>query len=50
LTALEVGFESLSKALDMTLPSGRMLAGILAKFADFERDISKDRGKAGIDQ
>ena len=31
-------------------PSGRALAGILAVFAEFERDILRDRVKAGIDQ
>ena len=50
LTALEVGFVSLSEALDMTTPSGRALAGMLAVFAEFERDILRDRVKAGIDQ
>ena len=31
-------------------PSGRMLAGMLAVFAEFERDILQDRVKAGIEQ
>jgi DNA invertase Pin-like site-specific DNA recombinase len=34
LTALDVGFVSLSEALDLTTPSGRALAGMLAVFAD----------------
>jgi putative DNA-invertase from lambdoid prophage Rac len=50
LTALEVGFVSLSEALDLATPSGRALAGMLAVFAEFERDILRDRVKAGIDQ
>ena len=50
LSALEVGFISLSEALDLTTPSGRALAGMLAVFAEFERDILRDRVKAGIDQ
>ena len=50
LTALDVGFVSLSEALDLTTPSGRALAGVLAVFAEFERDILRDRVKAGIDQ
>jgi DNA invertase Pin-like site-specific DNA recombinase len=45
-----VGFISLSEALDLTTPSGRALAGMLAVFAEFERDILRDRVKAGIDQ
>jgi putative DNA-invertase from lambdoid prophage Rac len=50
LTALQVGFISLSEALDLTTPSGRALAGMLAVFAEFERDILRDRVKAGIAQ
>jgi DNA invertase Pin-like site-specific DNA recombinase len=50
LTALQVGFVSLGEALDLTTPSGRALAGMLAVFAEFERDILRDRVKAGIAQ
>ena len=45
LTALRVGFVS----LDLTTPS-RAFAGMLAVFAEFERDILRDRVKAGIAQ
>jgi len=34
----------------MTTPGGRALAGMLAVFAEFERDILRDRVKAGIAQ
>ncbi|WP_210254832.1 recombinase family protein [Methylocapsa sp. S129] len=50
LTTLKVGFVSLSEALDLTTPSGRAFAGMLAVFAEFERDILRDRVKAGIAQ
>ena len=50
LGTLKVGFISLTEALDMTTPSGRALAGMLAVFAEFERDILRDRVKAGIAQ
>jgi putative DNA-invertase from lambdoid prophage Rac len=50
LASLGVGFVSLSEALDLTAPSGRALAGMLAVFAEFERDILRDRVKAGIAQ
>ena len=50
LNALDVEFVSLCEALDLTTPSGRALAGMLAVFAEFERDILRDREKAGIDQ
>lgn len=48
--ALKIGFVSLSEALDLTTPSGRAFAGMLAVFAEFERDILRDRVKAGIAQ
>jgi putative DNA-invertase from lambdoid prophage Rac len=50
LMALRVGFVSLNEALDLTTPSGRAFAGMLAVFAEFERDILRDRVKAGIAQ
>ena len=50
LNALDVGFVSLYEALDFTTPSGRALAGMLAVFAEFGRDILRDRVQAGIDQ
>src|SRR3954453_15849884 len=50
LTALRVGFVSLGEALDLSTPSGRALAGMLAVFAEFERDILLDRVRAGIAQ
>ncbi len=48
--ALRVGFVSLGEALDLTTPSGRALAGMLAVVAEFERDILRDRVKAVIAQ
>jgi putative DNA-invertase from lambdoid prophage Rac len=50
LSSLKVGFVSLNEALDLTTPSGRALAGMLAVFAEFEKDILRDRVKAGIAQ
>ena len=35
---------------DLTTPSGRALAGMLAVFAEFDREILRDRVKAGIAQ
>src|SRR5712691_6816190 len=40
----------LSEALDFTTPAGRAMAGLLAIFAEFERDILRERVKAGIAQ
>jgi len=50
LQALGVGFISLQEALDFTTPTGRALAGMLAVFAEFEREILRERVKAGIAQ
>jgi DNA invertase Pin-like site-specific DNA recombinase len=50
LTDLGVGFVSLTEALDLTTPSGRAMAGMLAIFAEFEREILRERVKAGIAQ
>ena len=48
LSALEVGFVSLTEAIDLTTPTGRALAGMLAVFAEFERELLRERIKAGI--
>ena len=50
LTELGVGFVSLTEALDLTTPSGRAMAGMLAIFAEYEREILRERVKAGIAQ
>ena len=43
LTALGVGFVSVTEALDLTTPAGRALAGLLSVFAELERDIMRKR-------
>jgi putative DNA-invertase from lambdoid prophage Rac len=48
LEHLGVGFVSLTEALDLTTPAGRALAGMLAIFAAFERDILRERVRAGL--
>lgn len=50
LSELNVGFVSLTEALDFSTPVGRAMAGMLAVFAEFERDILKERVRAGIAQ
>jgi DNA invertase Pin-like site-specific DNA recombinase len=45
---LGVGFVSLTEALDLTTPAGRAMAGLLAIFAEFEREILRDRVRAGL--
>jgi putative DNA-invertase from lambdoid prophage Rac len=48
LTHLGVGFVSLTEALDLTTPMGRAMAGLLAVFAEFEREILRERVRAGL--
>lgn len=48
LVELGIGFVSLTEAFDMTTPSGRALAGMLAVFAEFEREILRERVTAGV--
>ena len=50
LAELGIGFVSLTEAFDMTTQTGRALAGMLAVFAEFEREIMRERVKAGIAQ
>jgi DNA invertase Pin-like site-specific DNA recombinase len=48
LREIDVGFVSLTEALDLTTPSGRAMAGMLAVFAEFEKDILRERVRAGL--
>ena len=50
LEAVGVAFISVTEALDLTTPAGRAMAAMVAVFAQFEREILKDRVKAGIAQ
>lgn len=48
LQHLGVGFVSLTEALELTTPTGRAMAGLLAVFAEFEREILRERVRAGL--
>lgn len=48
LQHLGVGFVSLTEALDLTTPAGRAMAGLLAVFAEFEKEILRERVRAGL--
>jgi putative DNA-invertase from lambdoid prophage Rac len=50
LEHLGVGFVSLTEALDLTTAAGRAMAGLLAIFAEFEREILRERTRAGLVQ
>jgi len=49
LQHLGVAFVSLTEALDLTTPAGRAMAGLLAVFAEFERELLRERVRAGLD-
>ena len=48
LAEVGVGFVSLTEALDLNTSTGRAMMGLLGVFAEFERDILRERVKAGI--
>jgi len=48
LEHLGVGFVSLTEALDLTTPAGRAMAALLAVFAEFEREILRERDRSGL--
>lgn len=43
-----IGFRSLTEAIDTTTSAGRLLFGILASLAAFERDVTRERTMAGL--
>jgi putative DNA-invertase from lambdoid prophage Rac len=49
LRALKVHFVSVTEGLDFTTPIGRAMAGMLGIFAEFERDVLRERVKAGME-
>lgn len=42
------GFRSLTEAIDTTTPSGRVMFHIFGALAEFERDLIRERTKAGL--
>jgi len=48
LTELGVTFVSINDGIDLSTASGRALAGMLATFAQFERDLLIERVRAGV--
>lgn len=52
VTALEargVGFRSLTEAIDTTTPGGRLIFHIFGALGQFERDLIRERTRAGLD-
>ena len=42
------GFRSLTEAIDTTTPAGRMMMQMVGSFAEFEREVLRERTKAGL--
>jgi DNA invertase Pin-like site-specific DNA recombinase len=49
LRTLDVDFVSITEGLDFGTPTGRAMAGMLGVFAQFERDVLRDRVIAGME-
>jgi DNA invertase Pin-like site-specific DNA recombinase len=49
LSSLGVGFISYQDNLDLTTPQGRLMFHIIGAMAEFERELIKERVKAGIE-
>ncbi|WP_409366804.1 recombinase family protein [Lysinibacillus sp. 38-6] len=49
LKGREVDFVSVNDAFDTSTPTGKAMFGMLAVFAEFERDIIQQRTKAGLE-
>ena len=50
LAALGVDLVVLDQQIDTTTPSGRLLFHVLAAIAEFERDLIRERVKAGLER
>lgn len=48
LEQLKVGLVSMREGIDLGTPAGRMLAGVMASLAQYEREVSRERQTAGI--
>jgi DNA invertase Pin-like site-specific DNA recombinase len=51
VTALEtrgVGFRSITEAIDTTTPGGRLVFHLFAALGQFERDLIRERTRAGL--
>lgn len=48
ITERNAGFRSLTEAIDTTVPAGRMLMQMLGSFAEFEREMIRERTRAGL--
>ncbi len=44
-----VGFQSLTERVDTTTPSGKLIFHVFGALAEFERDLIRERTRAGLD-
>lgn len=49
LAAAQAGFRSLTEAIDTTTPAGRMMMQMVGAFAEFEREMLRERTRAGLE-
>ena len=43
------GFKSITESIDTTTPAGRMMMQMVGSFAEFEREMIRERTRAGLD-
>src|SRR5437588_210764 len=48
LNKRKIGFQSLTESIDTTNSNGRLIFNIFASLAEFERDLIRERTKAGL--
>ena len=48
MEARQIGFRSLTEAIDTTTGGGRLVFHIFGALAEFERDLIRDRTQAGL--
>src|SRR3954449_8521705 len=49
LEARGVGFRSLTESIDTTTPGGRLIFHVFGALGQFERDLIRERTRAGLD-
>ncbi len=50
IDAAQAGFRSLTEAIDTTTPAGRMMMQMVGVFAEFEREMIRERTRAGLER
>lgn len=49
LESKEIAFQSLKESIDTSTPAGRLVFHVFASLAEFERDLIRERTKAGLE-